>query len=356
MLDTVKANSPTQTATPHPLDPLTAEEIATACTLVRAAATSPENCRFPTVRLEEPTKQELAAGGTPRPAFALTLDVATGEAIEHIVDLARNEIVARKVIPNREAPYGQPSVMLEEFFKCEAVVKADPGWRKAMYRRGLTDKDIELVQVDPFSSGFFDFEYEHGARIVRAVSFFREHLQDNGYAHPIEGVVAVVDLIGGKVLDLTDEDPIVPIPRKKRNYGAHEVTNPRMGIKPLHIEQPEGASFRVDGWKVDWQKWSFRVGFTPREGLVLHQLGYQDGARKRSLIHRASVTEMVVPYADPTANHFWKSAFDAGEYGLGMLANALELGCDCLGNIHYFDVPAGQQGRTFRHAERDLHA
>ena len=57
---------------------------------------------------------------------------------------------------------------------------------------------------------------------------------------------------------------------------------------------------------------------------------------------------MVVPYADPTANHFWKSAFDAGEYGLGMLANALELGCDCLGNIHYFDVPAADNnGKPF---------
>ena len=79
-----------------------------------------------------------------------------------------------------------------------------------------------------------------------------------------------------------------------------EVTNPRTDIRPLHIVQPEGASFKVDGWKVDWQKWGFRLGFTPREGLVLHQLAYQDGMRKRSLIHRASVTEMVVPYADPT--------------------------------------------------------
>src|SRR6476620_9835440 len=115
MLDTVKTKSSTQTATPHPLDPLTAEEIAAACTLVRAAATSPENCRFPTVRLEEPIKQELAAGEVGRRAFALTLDVVTGEAIEHIVDLGRDEIIARKVIPNREAPYGQPPVMLEEF-------------------------------------------------------------------------------------------------------------------------------------------------------------------------------------------------------------------------------------------------
>ena len=27
-----------------------------------------------------------------------------------------------------------------------------------------------------------------------------------------------------------------------------------------------------------------------------------------------------------------------GEYGIGVLANPLELGCDCLGEIHYFDA------------------
>ncbi|WJR76768.1 primary-amine oxidase [Bradyrhizobium sp. NP1] len=337
---------------PHPLDPLNTEEIAKACRLVHAAAGSSAACRFPVVRLEEPSKRELrkltSAAELPRRVFVLTLDVASGEVIEHIVDLGRDAIVSRKILSNREAPYGQPPVMLEEFFRCEAIVKADPGWRAAMHRRGLTNQDIELIQVDPFSSGFFNKEFERGARIVRAVSYFREHPQDNGYAHPIEGVVTVVDLIAGKVIDLTDEDPIVPIPRKKRNYGAHENKSPRTDIRPLHIEQPEGPSFRVDGWKVEWQKWSFRVGFTPREGLVLHQLAYQDGEHERSLIHRASITEMVVPYADPTANHFWKSAFDAGEYGLGMLANALELGCDCLGSIHYFDVPAADsKGEPF---------
>src|SRR5690606_24301920 len=163
------------------------------------------------------------------------------------------------------------------------------------HRRGLGDADIELVQVDPFSSGFFDKPFERGARIVRAVSYYRSHIQDNGYAHPIEGVVAVVDLIASKVVDLVDEDPIVPIPRKKRNRGAHENAHPRQGIKPLNIEQPEGPSFRVDGWQVEWQKWRFRIGFTPREGLVLHQLAYDDDGRRRPIIHRASVTEMIVP-------------------------------------------------------------
>ena len=47
---------------------------------------------------------------------------------------------------------------------------------------------------------------------------------------------------------------------------------------------------------------------------------------------------MVVPYGDPRPAYFRRNAFDVGEYGIGMLANSLELGCDCLGEIRYFDV------------------
>ena len=43
------------------------------------------------------------------------------------------------------------------------------------------------------------------------------------------------------------------------------------------------------------------------------------------------------PTATPPPTRFWISYFDAGEYLLGKNANALELGCDCLGVIRYFD-------------------
>src|SRR4030095_2002441 len=37
--------------------------------------------------------------------------------------------------------------------------------------------------------------------------------------------------------------------------------------------------------------------------------------------------------------------FDEGEYGIGMLANSLALGCDCLGEIRYLDaIVADAQG------------
>lgn len=32
-----------------------------------------------------------------------------------------------------------------------------------------------------------------------------------------------------------------------------------------------------------------------------------------------------------------KCAFDVGDYGMGFVANSLQLGCDCLGHIKYFD-------------------
>lgn len=336
----------------HPLDLLSVDEIAEAVAILRAEKPLAETVRFPIVRLEEPTKADLAdwrAGkALPRNAFLLVMDVATGETHEAIVDLASGTVATFDRLPLDEMPYGQPPVMLCEFETVEGIVKSDPRWIAAVKKRGITDEDIPLVQIDPFSSGYFGRDFEKGARIVRAVSYWREDIRDNGYAHPIEGVVAVVDLIRNEVVDLVDDGNAVPVPKKKRNYGRETFPITRSDLKPLNIVQPEGASFTVDGWKVDWQGWSFRVGFTPREGLVLHELSIGEGDKVRPVIFRASVTEMCVPYADPTTNHYWKSAFDAGEYGLGRLANCLELGCDCLGHIHYFDVPAADDlGQPF---------
>lgn len=328
----------------HPLDPLDAREIAAACAAVRAHGDAGPHLRFVNVELDEPHKDNVMAWRpgepSPRAAFVVVLRRDTGAAFEARVDLASGAVTEWRALAQDAAPFGQPAVMLEEFQAVERAVKKNLAWRAAVARRGLSEAEIDLVQVDPFSAGHFGYAEEAGRRCVRAVCYYREQLNDNGYAHPIEGLVAVVDLNREEIVTLVDEPEIVPIPKKKRNYEAKDLPPPRTGLKPLHIVQPEGPSFAVDGWKVEWQKWSFRVGFTPREGLVLHQLGYEDGGRVRPIVYRASVTEMVVPYADPTANHYWKSAFDAGEYGLGRLANALELGCDCLGYIHYFDVPA----------------
>ena len=111
-------------------------------------------------------------------------------------------------------------------------------------------------------------------------------------------------------------------------------------LKPLEITQPDGVSFRLDGNEVRWQNWSLRIGFNFREGLVLYQVGFDDHrhAGRRDIAYRMSFAEMVVPYRDPGFDHYRRTAFDIGEWGLGNMMTSLELGCDCLGEIVYLDA------------------
>jgi primary-amine oxidase len=174
---------------------------------------------------------------------------------------------------------------------------------------------------------------------------------EHGYARPIEGLVVEFDLDKMAVVAVHDHG-VVPFPPKAGNYDPARVASPdnvpsfsepRSDLKPIEITQPEGASFTVEGHKVTWQKWQLRIGFTPREGLVLHDVGYLDRGTLRPILYRASLAEMYVPYGDPAPTHRFKNVFDMGEYGVGWLTNPLELGCDCLGEIRYFDGVVNDQ-------------
>ncbi len=80
------------------------------------------------------------------------------------------------------------------------------------------------------------------------------------------------------------------------------------------------------------------MGFNHREGMTLHTVRYRDGDRERSIAHRMSFAEMMVPYRDSSEDHYRRTAFDIGEWGLGFMTTSLELGCDCLGEIRYLDA------------------
>lgn len=51
-----------------------------------------------------------------------------------------------------------------------------------------------------------------------------------------------------------------------------------------------------------------------REGLVLHQISYNDHGKIRPIFYRLAIAEMVVPYGSPSTLHSRKNAFDVG-YG-----------------------------------------
>jgi primary-amine oxidase len=335
---TTTQHRPTSAPPVHPLEPLTAEEITCAVDLLRGSGRLGDACRFVSIVLREPEKSEVLAfdadrTATPREAAGIVLDKADGKTYEAIVSLSDGAVTRWDHVPGV-----QPQVLLEEFFACEEIVKTDPGVHEALRKRGVTEFDG--IMVDPWSAGHYGDEEE--GRLLRGLLWVKMGgPDDNGYAHPVENVVVYVDTNAGRVVKIEDHG-VVPVPQQPGNYTP-DVVAPRTDLKPIEINQPEGTSFAIDGHEVRWQKWRFRIGFTPREGLVLHTVRYTDtdpsgGDRERSVLHRASLSEMVVPYGDPAPTHRRKNAFDAGEYNIGTLANPLELGCDCLGEIHYFDA------------------
>ena len=331
--------TPSGTVPNHPLEPLTLAEIVQAVDVVRKdrqPGHPTAGFRFVTVALNEPSK-DVVRDHQPgkvvsRAAFLILLDNTTGRGYEAVVDLTAGTVATITALPERT----QPPIMLDEFVECEEAVKRSPQFLAALKKRGV--EDVSLVMVDPWSAGVYGDEgTDNPGRLSRALCWVRSEPADNGYARPLEGIIAVVDLNRMEVLRIEDYG-VVPLPPQPGNWAREYLPEKRPDLKPLHIAQPEGPSFQIDGHEIRWQKWRFRISFNPREGLVLHTLTYRDRGRERPVLYRASIAEMVVPYADPREQSYRKNAFDLGEYGIGMLANSLTLGCDCLGVIRYFDA------------------
>jgi len=328
----------------HPLDPLTTQEIEQTTRVLSASGRITPRVRIMAYSLLEPAKDVVLAfqPGQPlsRDVFVVMRDHERRLTVEAVVSLAGETIRSW-----RERTDVQPALTYPEVFAAQQAVLADAAFQEAMSRRGITD--LTYVVIYPWTAGYRGLEDAPSrGRFMRMEVALAEAPEDNYYAHPVEGVVATIELDTMAVL--IEDHGVVPVPASAGNYtpdGIRAANNvpsfpdgPRTDVKPIAITQPEGTSFQVAGHEVRWQKWRFHVGFTPREGLVLHLLEYLDKGRYRSLLYRAALSEMYVPYGDPTPSHNFKNVFDAGEVGIGVLANSLELGCDCLGEIHYFDA------------------
>jgi primary-amine oxidase len=336
-IDTAPTGSGTRSA--HPLDALSAAEIETAAEVLRADDRLTDATLFAYFGLDEPSKEVVAGFTAGDPVERrVRIVVVPGRAagvVEAVVDVGRRALVSWLDVPG-----ARPALLYGESFEAIVALHDHPDWQAALARRGIND--LSRVQIDPWPAGNFGLSHEEGRRISRCIAYYRETDTDNGYARPIEGLIGFVDNGRGEVLEVVDYG-VVPLPSERGGYLRDDVGPMRDDLKPLEITQPEGPSFTVDGNLVRWQRWSLRVSMDAYEGLVLHTIGYEDGGRVRPILHRASVSEMVVPYGHTGPMHNWKNAFDAGEWGLGRMANSLTLGCDCLGEISYLDVTFGNE-------------
>ena len=348
------ASAAVEPTTTHPLEPLSAEEVGAAASILRDELGLDERARFLFIMLHEPPKDVVRAwtpdAAVPREAEVILRERGRMGVLEAVVSLTEGRVLRSQWREGVQAPISE-----EEFMAAEEIVLEDPRWQEAMRKRGV--EDFSLAMLDPWAASYTGPEDEPSRRrICRPLTWVRSEPGEHGYARPVEGLIAEVDLDKMEVIGIIDHG-VVPLPPKAGNYRPDLMTREgnipaftalRDDVKPIEITQPEGASFTVSGHEIRWQKWRLRIGFNGKEGLTLHEVGYEDQGRVRPIVHRASLSEMFVPYGDPAPTHVNKNVFDMGEYGIGWLANSLTLGCDCLGEIHYFDGVVNDQDGNAR--------
>ncbi|KAH6681746.1 copper amine oxidase-like protein [Halenospora varia] len=347
---------------PHPLEQLSVAESHVARDVVLGAH-GKSVIDFRTISLDEPAKAILVpfldaenAGtlraDTPRPprlarvAYDVAKENKVYEFYETVVDVKQGKIVLQELIDSKShAP-----LTLTEF---DHLVKAV--WESSLFKETIAEFNIPEgfeVVVEPWPFGGPDVG-EEGPRLFQGLCFAQDtrngNPDSNFYAYPLP-LIPIMDARSKQLIRIDRlatggyEDGLaygtgskdVIGQCKSAEYVPELLPNgTRKDLKPLNVVQPDGPSFTItDESLVEWQKWRFRVGFNFREGATIHDVRY-DG---RSVMYRLSVSEMTVPYADARNPFQRKQAFDFGDGGAGICANNLELGCDCLGHIKYFDT------------------
>ena len=286
----------------HPLDPLTADEIRQAATILRRERTIGDGWRFASIELSEPAKAvlaELEASGqrAGREAIVVCWDRADGQACRATVSLTGDKVTSWENLPGQ-----QPNMTVDEWHECDEMLRAHPAVIEALARRGITDMSLVLTDMWAYGAALVPERYQN-RRIGWSDVWYRGSELGSPYAHHVTGLHPVVDLNAMTLLDLEDSDPGDRSPDVMGEYLPRLLPMRLREVTPLEITQPEGVGYTLDGHLLSWQNWQLRLGFNHREGLVLHQVGVRDNGRLRPVAHRLSFAEMVVPYRDASPDH-----------------------------------------------------
>ena len=236
-------------STTHPLAQLSAAELSIARDVLVEAGLVVDSTRFVYVGLEEPDKAGLyreGEGGRPTAGCgcccttwrARTLATSSSRSTQRHDRLRpragrrdrRAAAGARRGVRRRRGGPGRPT---------------SAGWPRWPHA-GL---DVGQVRVAPLSAGVFEYPEEEGRRILRGLAFVQDHPADHAWAHPIDGLVAYVDVIDQDGRPGHRRLGAVPVPAgvgQLRRPGRH-AARMRTTQKPIEITQPEGPSFTLDG-------------------------------------------------------------------------------------------------------------
>ena len=263
---------------------------------------------------------------------------------EHMTYEAVVSITAGSVLSCGPVPGARTPITLGEYSACQELVRADHDFRAGLRRRGIDDPGLVLVEA--WGIGGFARDEDEGRRLVWTLCFYRAEPHDNPYAKPIGGLHAVVDLDDMAVVRVEDLG-VVPLPPDPGNYTADTIT-PRDPSSPSRSAARGG---QLRGGRVERALAEValpRLGFTRAKAWCCTRSATRTaGGCGLSFTGPRSPSSSSRTATRPFQG--WRNAFDIGEYGIGTLANSLELGCDCLGEIRYFDVQlADERGEPYR--------
>ena len=155
----------------HPLDPLSADEIRLARSIVRQLPELSGDTRFPAIRLFEPPKQIVrdfrAEQSFERRAWVVAHDFSANGLYDGVVSLDRHEVLEWNARPGLQGP-----LLLEEYDAAIELIKLDPRWQGAIGRRGIDD--LDNVRVDAWMLGNFGIPEQEGRRMCASLAYLRE--------------------------------------------------------------------------------------------------------------------------------------------------------------------------------------
>jgi primary-amine oxidase len=319
---------------PHPLNALNADEIKSAVDVVKRSAHYKKDFRFTAIALREPKKSEVwnfiytgKPVSQPRQAEVTVLDGK--HVVEAVVDLGSGKLLSWEPIKDAHG-----MVLLDDFATVQAVIEGSPEYAQALAKRGIND--VKKVVATPLTVGFFDGKdgLKQDQRLLKVVSYL-DVGDGNYWAHPIENLVATVDLESKSVLRV-DDGGIVPVPMKPTPYDGRG--RKAAGVKPLEIIEPEGKNYTITGSSIHWQNWDLHLALDSRVGPVISTVTYNDQGKKRKVMYEGNLGGMIVPYGDPDVGWYFKAYLDSGDYGMGTLTSSIQPGKDAPQNAVLLDA------------------
>jgi len=287
--------------TRHPLDPLSADEIAKAVSVLRQSGRVTDQARFGTIVVQPHAKSSTET----RAARMVGFDWTNNVGFVAVVDLAGSRVESWTVVDS------EPPMRLLTIRRAEEIAHADARWAAALNARHIDTSRVGVLVGMPERA---KLTRRGNDRIVGAFTWLRDAIP-NGLTIP--GLQLVVDLTTGRVDSFQDGGLPLGSPD---SVAARQIASPRAPLAPLRIEQPSGSSVRIDGNQISWDRWRFRVGVDPRRGLEVHDVWFLDDGHARSVLYSGSVSEIIAPYGDPGFGTWYPR--DEGDYGMGIYSQS----------------------------------